>query len=188
MGEFPQVAGVRFRGIAGFPGYCVGDDGSVWSLRPLNGKGPLMDRWRKLGTTRHCQGYRQVALRRDGRPILFLVHRIVLEAFVGPCPGNSEACHCDGVRDNNRLSNLRWDTRQENVRDVDRLGHRPKGTASPSNRLTEVAVRAIRQMHRSGIGYKRIAKAHSISPATAYDIIKGRTWGHLDDGVQSLPG
>lgn len=27
---FPDCPGVNFKAIDGFPGYCVGDDGSVW--------------------------------------------------------------------------------------------------------------------------------------------------------------
>lgn len=27
---FPNVQGVEFRPVPDFPGYCVGDDGSVW--------------------------------------------------------------------------------------------------------------------------------------------------------------
>lgn len=50
------------------------------------------------------------------------VHRLVLEAFVGPCPDGMEACHGDGVRTNNALRNLRWDTRSENHRDKVRHG------------------------------------------------------------------
>jgi len=46
-----------------------------------------------------------------------LVHRFVLETFVGPCPEGMEARHLDGNPANNRLSNLCWSTHKENVRD-----------------------------------------------------------------------
>ena len=45
------------------------------------------------------------------------VHRLVLEAFVGPCPPGMVCCHWDDVPTNNRLSNLRWDTQSENEKD-----------------------------------------------------------------------
>jgi hypothetical protein len=46
-----------------------------------------------------------------------LVHRVVLETFVGPCPDGMECCHNDDVKTNNRLDNLRWDTHDANVAD-----------------------------------------------------------------------
>lgn len=46
-----------------------------------------------------------------------LVHRVVLTAFVGPCPEGMEALHGDGVPGNNRVENLRWGTRHENRMD-----------------------------------------------------------------------
>src|SRR3970282_914182 len=39
------------------------------------------------------------------------VHRLVLAAFVGPCPIGMEGCHDDGAPTNTRLRNLRWDTK-----------------------------------------------------------------------------
>lgn len=55
------------------------------------------------------------------------VHRLVLEAFVGPCPEGMEACHYDDASTNNRLSNLRWDTRGDNERDKVRNGNHRNG-------------------------------------------------------------
>ena len=45
------------------------------------------------------------------------VHRMVLEAFVGPAPENTECCHNNGDPQDNRVANLRWDTRSSNRRD-----------------------------------------------------------------------
>ncbi len=47
----------------------------------------------------------------------FWVHRLVLIAFVGDCPPGKECCHNDGDATNNRVENLRWDTRSANMKD-----------------------------------------------------------------------
>lgn len=47
---------------------------------------------------------------------------LVLEAFVGLCPDGMECCHYDDNQTNNKLSNLRWDTHANNVRDGYRNG------------------------------------------------------------------
>ena len=48
------------------------------------------------------------------------VHRLVLNAFAGPCPDNMEACHNDGDPTNNNVDNLRWDTHINNMVDRDK--------------------------------------------------------------------
>src|SRR5699024_6464865 len=50
------------------------------------------------------------------------VHRLVLEAFVGPCPDGMEACHWDDDKTNNHVSNLRWATQSDNMHDRVRNG------------------------------------------------------------------
>jgi len=64
----------------------------------------------------------RVRLTKNGVVRNVSVHRIVLEAFVGPCPPGMEGCHNDGNPRNNVLTNLRWDTRSENQRDSIRHG------------------------------------------------------------------
>ena len=51
------------------------------------------------------------------------IHRLVLEAFVGPCPNGAEGCHWDDNPLNNNLENLRWDTRSANRQDAVRNKH-----------------------------------------------------------------
>jgi HNH endonuclease/NUMOD4 motif len=56
-----------------------------------------------------------------------LMHRLVLEAFVGPCPRGMQCCHKDGNRANNKLENLRWDTQKKNEQDKKCHGTYGKG-------------------------------------------------------------
>lgn len=45
-------------------------------------------------------------------------YRLMLEAFVGPCPAGKEACHRNDDPSDNRLENLYWGTRSENMVDL----------------------------------------------------------------------
>lgn len=45
-----------------------------------------------------------------------LVHQLVLEAFVGPRPDRHEVLHLNHIPDDNRLVNLKYGTRSENLR------------------------------------------------------------------------
>lgn len=70
----------------------------------------------------NTSGGLQVSVLKDGKRSLHLVPRLVLEAFVGPCPEGMECCHLDDNPKNNRVENLRWDTRSANRYDRVRNG------------------------------------------------------------------
>jgi len=113
---------IQYRGIKDFPGYRIGDDGSVWTCRltftSLQGQNAPSFAWIKMSLPVREDGYVYVTLYRASRKFTRYVHRLVLESFVGPCPEGMEACHYpDKTRSNNRLRNLRWDTRPENHKD-----------------------------------------------------------------------
>jgi hypothetical protein len=120
----------RWRPVVGFEGqYEVSDQGRVRSLarvivqkasgyRPACLK-PIKERILRPGPQKG--GHLTVAL---GRGNSKLVHVLVLEAFVGPRPEGREGCHGPGGTQDNRLSNLRWDTRSANVLDAVSWGKR----------------------------------------------------------------
>jgi len=70
-------------------------------------------------------GYLQVTLSRRNEHWHPFVHQLVLLAFVGPAPEGTECCHGNGNRTDNRLSNLRWDTRLANAADATAHGTGP---------------------------------------------------------------
>jgi hypothetical protein len=109
------------RPIIGFPNYYIDSDGVVWSNKKKGGNdrrpGRIGD-LRQLKISRNKRGYCIVGLDVGGRNVSRFVHRLVLEAFVGPRPDGKEACHFpDHDKTNNQLSNLRWDTHDENEKD-----------------------------------------------------------------------
>lgn len=103
----------RWRAVVGFEGrYEVSDLGRVRNSRT--------DHVLSAATSR--SGHQRVVLCRDGKGKDMYVHRLVLMAFVGPCPEGMEGCHNDGDATHNDVDNLRWDTRAENNRDAVRHG------------------------------------------------------------------
>ena len=101
------------------------------------------------------------------------VHRLVALTFLGPAPDGCEVCHNDGDPTNNALSNLRYDTRSENIKDVLRQGGRWR-------RLTREDVQEIREMLKNGCGGAEIAKRFSISQNCVSAIKTGRAFGWLN--------
>ena len=109
---------VTYRIVPNFPAYRVGSDGSVWSRwEQHQRKFVLGKRWRHMKLTRLPCGHLMVSLCPGRRKVL--VHRLILEVFVGPCPEGMECRHFpDRDPSNNRLENLSWGTRQSNRDDM----------------------------------------------------------------------
>ncbi len=182
---------VEYRLIPGFPGYRVGDDGSVWSrigrISLGFGKGSrtvLTEAWKPL-KPKHGDGQLIVQLYGQSKTNyrkIRLVHHLVLEAFVGPCPEGMECCHEDGDPTNNRLANLRWDTKKANEADKRRHGTSCVGERNGRVRITASDVIEIRKLRNEGLGDKRIAARLGLPRGAVVGVIaRGprRSWKHL---------
>jgi len=94
----------------GLVGERVGTNGNV-STRKRRGRkrGILTDSWRtrKLVPTT-SYSYCNVSFKVHGKSVTYPVHRLVLLAFMGPCPKGMRCRHLNGVRNDNRLVNLCW--------------------------------------------------------------------------------
>lgn len=104
-------------------------------------------------------GHRRVALCAPYKN--FMVHRLVLEAFVGPQPEGLECCHNDSDPGNNRLENLRWDTRSANQFDRPNRGVKIRGAGNGRAKITAEIARRIRDDGRKSIIIAAEAGIHS---------------------------
>jgi hypothetical protein len=62
-----------------------------------------------------CHGYKRVDIFDNGVKSKMAVHRLVLTVFDKECPLGYECDHIDRNKANNRLDNLHWVTRYENI-------------------------------------------------------------------------
>ena len=162
-----------YREIPGFPGYMAGDDGEIWSFKAAT------KTWKKLKPTRSRKGYLNVELWKGRRPFRFLVHRLVLETFVGPCPKGQIARHFpDRSPGNCRLENLQWGTRAENEEDKKIHGTAAdrNGEKHPLAKLSLKDVAEIRQRHSNGETQKALAKEYRVKRSCISKIATGRRW------------
>ncbi len=181
--------------IRDFPGYFVGTNGNVWS------------KWKRIGRKGHGRlgtemvlgnelvmlrsfpnkdGYLKVNLYRGGKVYPRLVHKLVLETFIGPCPAGMESCHKDGDAGNPRKSNLYWGTHSQNMQDCIRHGKFAlRGSTHPMSKLSENDVLYVVHMLRVGISQKEVARDLNVSPSTIQLIAAGKNWNHLTETLSN---
>lgn len=136
---------------------------------------------RKLHKTK--DGYMSLQLMKDGKRRYRLVHRLVLESFVGPCPPGYECRHFpDKDPANNRLTNLSWGTPQQNGRDKTTHGT-GVGEHNHKSRLTEEQVLEMRRLGAQGVRNVDLAPMFDVDVVTVSHVLVGRTWRHLPGAI-----
>lgn len=183
---YPIAPGVEFKAIVGHPGYCVGDDGSVWSCVLRGSVRGLGTGWRRLYGHQQRSGHVIVSL---GRKNASYVHRLVLEAFVGPCPEGMECRHLDGNPGNNRLDNLAWGTRKENYEDsvehgtaygISRENRARMSADSPTKPWSYVRHKHGERHHRAKLSDEQVAHIRRVVDPDARDgtaTMLAKRWG-----------
>lgn len=161
------------------PGYLVDSDGRVWSLwgqRELGriswGIGDIPYELKPYPIGRKG-AYLGVALRVGGCTVRTSVHKLVMETFIGPCPDGLEICHADGNGHNNRLDNLRYDTKQANAKDRDGHPTHQRGQQNPSSKLTDDQAEEVRRLRAAGMKLRDIAGRFGIRESTVSRIANG---------------
>lgn len=182
MSAANSVPAVEYRPVDGFPGYRVGDDGSVWSFKA--------GRWKRLKVFYDTNGYSRIQLYRDGVGKQMAVHRLVKLTFHGPCPDGMEAAHENGNSRDPRLSNLTWKTRKDNSHDRFRHGTMLEGERAPTSKISNQQAADVAELLRQGnLTCGEIAKTTGVSFNTVRAICSGNGWRCVNDGkpIQRRP-
>lgn len=160
--------------------YRICDGGEIWSSYRKKGRGSVGP-WSVVKSTETKVGYLRVSLiTAEGRRS-FLVHRLVLEAFVGPCPPGMEACHYDDNPKNNFVANLRWDYRTGNVADWVRLGNRTSvvGEKQGRSKLKDEDILTIFRLKKDGYSNAKLAKMFGVTKCLIGFILRRINWSHV---------
>lgn len=173
MSEVNSINLENWRPVVGFEGiYSVSNLGRVQCDHLKQG-----GRWHRhllKSKVANQTGYLSVGLFREGHSSTKYIHRLVLEAFVGPCPKGMECCHNDGDRTNPRLDNLRWDTRSGNQADRIRHGTGLIGKKRPDFRMrSQAELDHVVTLIASGLSVKDISLATGMSRAQVHRLANG---------------
>lgn len=187
-----------YRACPSFSGYAASRDGRVWNMK----------RGYEMGQREQSLGYMIVFVQigkrdfHDNYKIRGLrgVHRLVIDAWVGPEPEGKEVHHIDHDKKNNRIENLMYVTRAENLKYAREAKRWPdmKGRKSPrfgskaspetkekmrQAKLGDRHWRAVRPdvdrlLLLRGQGYSRgeIAAEMGLRETTVGEVLRGTHW------------
>lgn len=153
------------------PGFKCTKDGRIFGKR---GK-------ELVGHIDRC-GYHEVLLSENGRSKNYLVHRLILASF-NPIENmdSYDVNHKNGDKLDNRLDNLEWCTRSENIKHAYENGLELKrcGEEHHAHKLTEENVRYIKTNYikrDKKFGAVALSKLFDVDRTTIHDVVRGKTW------------
>lgn len=112
------------------------------------------------------------------------VHRTIAKTFIPKMDGKDFVNHIDGNKTNNRIENLEWCTRNENMLHAyeHELKRRPIGELNSRCKLSKKDVDYILSKYIPGnseYSAKALAKKFKVAPQTISAVITGQNWGTI---------
>ena len=163
-----------FTKVKSLENYCINEYGLILNIRTRGIVKPSINK----------NGQLQVCLTNKNT---YSIHRLVALTFIENKENKPEVNHKDGNKLNNHVSNLEWNTTQENLehKRINNLGKTLKAKLSATGinnsqaKLDEEDVIFIRTNCETKIDIKKFSKELDVSIATIYDIKNRRSWTHI---------
>ena len=174
-----QLDTERWRPVPGWEGcYEVSDQGRVRGLSRTDARGRCWPGRIMAGSRDRSDWYVKVTLTFGRRRESRYVHRLVGEAFLGPCPHGGEVNHRDGDKTNNSVTNLEYVSHLDNGRHAGETGLLRHGNDHHARRLTPFKVQMILLLN-GRVGIRTLGRWFGVDPSTIKAVRKGRTWTHV---------
>ena len=127
------------------------------------------------------RGYLTVSLSKNKKGKTIKVHRLVALAFIKNPQGKRTVNHINGVKADNRLSNLEWATDSENIKHAFANGLSCNKGENGTNKLTKKQVIEVRRLSAQGMNRKNIISklGLDVTPNNISEIKAGRSWSHI---------
>lgn len=127
-------------------------------------------------------GYLRHEFSINGKRVHWMTHRLVMYAFYyrKDYP-NLDVNHINFTKDDNRVSNLEWCTRSENIIHSIKHGRHCLANLKSRYTLTEKQVKEIKRLLSKGcLNQKEIGYKYGVSNHVIHKIKSGKNWGHVE--------
>lgn len=149
--------------VKGFENYEVSNYGNVKSLK--------YNKIRLLKQEK-VKGYLRVSLSKENKVKRFQVHRLVAESFITNYLNKPCVNHINGIKIDNRVSNLEWATYSENeIHSYNYLQKKNHNRKLKDEQVFFIKNKAIKGKNGN---IKRLAKKFKVDVTTIYNILKNK--------------
>lgn len=114
------------------------------------------------------------------------VHRIVANCFIPNPENKSQVNHINGIKNDNRVENLEWNTPKENVRHAHKNNLVPKicrsGEKNGQSKLTEKDVKFIREKYdhkNREFNQTGLSRKFGVGTTAIHNIINNKKWNSI---------
>lgn len=114
-------------------------------------------------------GYLRCNLKKDGKRFDFLVHRLVASAFLDVSLDKNDVNHINGVKTDNRASNLEWCSSLENT--IHAVENRLIKTKLTDNQVLDI--------FKSDLSQRKLGKIYNVSHSIIWRIKNKKAYKHL---------
>ena len=151
---------------------------------------------RRLGGTPWCPvtrerklvprgGYLQVLLSKENVVQLHWVHRLVARAFLGePSKDRPHVNHINGIRNDNRVTNLEWANHSENAKHAYKIGLRTSspnpGEKNGNASFKDSDIPVIRSRAANGESMAAIGRDYGASRFVIWSIVRRKSWANIE--------
>lgn len=136
---------------------------NLGNVKSLNYNGTKKERILKKMINKY--GYEKISLCNKGNVKNKVIHQLVADAFLINLENKNQVNHINGIKTDNRVENLEWNTAYENTNhSIYKLNNKPYGVNQ--RKIDTNEIQKIKEMYKNGSTLKEISNIYNVSIST----------------------